>query len=86
MAACTVHQGPGLTNATTGLTEAAKSRTPLLVLAAESCGTPLELPDRPGGAGHLGGGDRGTGPAPATAVADAFGSHSGPDWSAVRSS
>jgi thiamine pyrophosphate-dependent acetolactate synthase large subunit-like protein len=32
---CTVHQGPGLTNATTGLTEAAKSRTPLLVLAAD---------------------------------------------------
>jgi len=31
----TVHQGPGLTNALTGLTEAAKSRTPLLVLAAE---------------------------------------------------
>src|ERR1700722_12774306 len=29
----TVHQGPGLTNALTGLTEAAKSRTPLLVLA-----------------------------------------------------
>jgi len=32
----TVHQGPGLTNAITGLTEAAKSRTPLLVLAAEA--------------------------------------------------
>ncbi len=32
----TVHQGPGLTNALTGLTEAAKSRTPLLVLAAEA--------------------------------------------------
>ncbi|MGH3280457.1 MAG: thiamine pyrophosphate-binding protein, partial [Trebonia sp.] len=31
-----VHQGPGLTNAITGLTEAAKSRTPLLVLAAEA--------------------------------------------------
>jgi acetolactate synthase I/II/III large subunit len=30
-----VHQGPGLTNALTGLTEAAKSRTPLLVLAAD---------------------------------------------------
>ncbi len=30
-----VHQGPGLTNALTGLTEAAKSRTPLLALAAE---------------------------------------------------
>ena len=32
---CTVHQGPGLTNAVTGLAEAAKSRTPLLLLAAE---------------------------------------------------
>ena len=31
----TVHQGPGLTNALTGITEAAKSRTPLLVLAAD---------------------------------------------------
>ncbi|WP_214317430.1 thiamine pyrophosphate-binding protein [Nonomuraea sediminis] len=30
-----VHQGPGLTNAMTGLTEAAKSRTPLIVLAGE---------------------------------------------------
>jgi thiamine pyrophosphate-dependent acetolactate synthase large subunit-like protein len=36
MAACSVHQGPGLTNAITGLTEAAKSRTPLLVLAADT--------------------------------------------------
>jgi thiamine pyrophosphate-dependent acetolactate synthase large subunit-like protein len=31
-----VHQGPGLTNTMTGLAEAAKSRTPLLVLAGES--------------------------------------------------
>ena len=31
-----VHQGPGLTNALTGITEAAKSRTPLLVLAPEA--------------------------------------------------
>ena len=31
-----VHQGPGLTNATTGITEAAKSRTPLVVLAADT--------------------------------------------------
>ncbi|WP_020667046.1 thiamine pyrophosphate-binding protein [Amycolatopsis nigrescens] len=30
-----VHQGPGLTNAMTGIAEAAKSRTPLLVLSAE---------------------------------------------------
>jgi acetolactate synthase-1/2/3 large subunit len=34
-AALTVHQGCGLTNAMTGLTEAAKSRTPLVVVAAE---------------------------------------------------
>src|SRR5215475_14315094 len=34
--AVTVHQGPGLTNAMTGIAEAAKSRTPLLVLAAEA--------------------------------------------------
>jgi len=32
----TVHQGPGLTNALTGLTEAAKSRTPLLLIAAQA--------------------------------------------------
>ena len=30
-----LHQGPGLTNALTGITEAAKSRTPMLVLAAD---------------------------------------------------
>ena len=35
-AALSVHQGPGLTNALTGLTEAAKSRTPLVVLAPEA--------------------------------------------------
>lgn len=33
--AVSVHQGCGLTNAMTGITEAAKSRTPLLVLAAD---------------------------------------------------
>jgi thiamine pyrophosphate-dependent acetolactate synthase large subunit-like protein len=36
VAACSVHQGPGLTNAITGLTEAAKSRTPVVVLAADT--------------------------------------------------
>ncbi|NUR68892.1 MAG: thiamine pyrophosphate-binding protein, partial [Streptomyces sp.] len=36
VAALSVHQGPGLTNALTGVAEAAKSRTPLLVLAAEA--------------------------------------------------
>ncbi len=33
---CSVHQGPGLTNTLTGLTEATKSRTPLLLLAADT--------------------------------------------------
>jgi thiamine pyrophosphate-dependent acetolactate synthase large subunit-like protein len=33
---CSVHQGPGLTNTMTGLTEAAKSRTPVLLLAGET--------------------------------------------------
>lgn len=33
---CSVHQGPGLTNTMTGLTEAAKSRTALLLLAADT--------------------------------------------------
>jgi acetolactate synthase I/II/III large subunit len=36
VAVLTVHQGCGLTNAMTGLAEAAKSRTPLVVLAAEA--------------------------------------------------
>ena len=31
-----VHQGPGLTNAITGLTEAAKSRTPVVLVAADT--------------------------------------------------
>ncbi len=35
----TVHQGCGLTNAMTGITEAAKSRTPLLIVAAEPAAT-----------------------------------------------
>ena len=38
---CSVHQGPGLTNTLTGLTEAAKSRTPLLVLAADTAASAL---------------------------------------------
>ena len=36
VAAVTVHQGCGLTNTMTGLAEAAKSRTPLVVVAAEA--------------------------------------------------
>ncbi len=38
---CSVHQGPGLTNAVTGLAEAAKSRTPLLLLAGDAPGAAL---------------------------------------------
>ena len=37
----TLHQGCGVTNAMTGMTEAAKSRTPLLILAAEPAATAL---------------------------------------------
>ncbi len=37
-----VHQGPGLTNAVTGITEAAKSRTPLLVLTADVAGAAVQ--------------------------------------------
>ena len=40
-AVVTVHQGCGLTNAMTGIAEAAKSRTPMLVLAAEPAATAL---------------------------------------------
>jgi len=36
LAVLSVHQGPGFTNAVTGITEAAKSRTPMLVLAPEA--------------------------------------------------
>jgi thiamine pyrophosphate-dependent acetolactate synthase large subunit-like protein len=36
-----VHQGPGLTNTVTALTEAAKSRTPLIVLAADTPGAQI---------------------------------------------
>ncbi|GAA1859586.1 thiamine pyrophosphate-binding protein [Asanoa iriomotensis] len=38
VAVLSVHQGCGLTNAATGICEAAKSRTPLVVLAAEATG------------------------------------------------
>ena len=41
LAACSVHQGPGLTNTMTGLTEAVKSRTPLLLLAPETAASAL---------------------------------------------
>src|SRR5919201_560584 len=36
VACASVHQGPGLTKAITGLTEAAKSRTPIVLLAADT--------------------------------------------------
>jgi thiamine pyrophosphate-dependent acetolactate synthase large subunit-like protein len=36
VSALSLHQGCGLTNAMTGITEAAKSRTPMLVLAADT--------------------------------------------------
>jgi thiamine pyrophosphate-dependent acetolactate synthase large subunit-like protein len=36
LCALSVHQGPGVTNALTGVVEAAKSRTPLIVLAPEA--------------------------------------------------
>lgn len=39
VALVSVHQGCGLTNAATGIGEAAKSRTPVIVLAAETAGS-----------------------------------------------
>ncbi|HEX9335059.1 MAG TPA: thiamine pyrophosphate-binding protein, partial [Pseudonocardiaceae bacterium] len=36
VAVASVHQGPGLTNAVTGIAEAAKSRTPLIVLTGDT--------------------------------------------------
>ena len=38
---CTVHQGPGVTNTLTALTEAVKARTPLLLLAGDIATTAL---------------------------------------------
>ncbi|HEY3019850.1 MAG TPA: thiamine pyrophosphate-binding protein [Solirubrobacteraceae bacterium] len=43
---CTVHQGPGLTNAMTGLAEAAKARTPLVVVAGEVATTAVAVNQR----------------------------------------
>ncbi len=71
VAALSVHQGCGLTNAMTGITEAAKSRTPMLVLAAE-VSNPLSNfhVDQPALAAAVGAvSTRVT--SPATAVADA---------------
>src|SRR5687768_11137671 len=36
LTALSVHQGPGITNAMTGIAEAAKSRTPMIVLVPEA--------------------------------------------------
>ncbi|MBO0682863.1 MAG: thiamine pyrophosphate-binding protein, partial [Candidatus Dormibacteraeota bacterium] len=41
VAVCSVHQGPGLTNTVTGLAEAAKSRTPLVLLAADTAASAI---------------------------------------------
>ncbi|GIF44453.1 thiamine pyrophosphate-binding protein [Actinoplanes xinjiangensis] len=62
----TVHQGGGLTNAMTGIAEAAKSRTPLIVLAVEPAAGRVDQ----GALAHAVGavGDRVHGPA--SAVAD----------------
>lgn len=38
---CTVHQGPGVTNTLTALTEAVKARTPLLLLAGDVATTAM---------------------------------------------
>ena len=38
---CTVHQGPGLTNTLTALTESVKNRTPVLLLAGDTATTAL---------------------------------------------
>ncbi|MDR3080842.1 MAG: thiamine pyrophosphate-binding protein, partial [Streptomyces sp.] len=57
VALLSVHQGCGLTNATTGIGEAAKSRTPLLVLAAETAGAAVNsnfAMDQPGLARSIG--------------------------------
>ncbi len=71
VAALSVHQGPGLTNAMTGIAEAAKSRTPMLVLAAEAT-QPLSnfYVDQPALAEAVGARSMRVS-SPATAVADA---------------
>jgi thiamine pyrophosphate-dependent acetolactate synthase large subunit-like protein len=41
VAICSIHQGPGLTNTLTALGEAAKARTPMLVLSADTAASTL---------------------------------------------
>jgi thiamine pyrophosphate-dependent acetolactate synthase large subunit-like protein len=54
-----VHQGPGVTNALTGVVEAAKSRTPLIVLAPEATSSRSNFfVDLPGLAAAIGAGFR----------------------------
>src|SRR5262247_4372435 len=68
-----VHQGPGLTNAMTGITEAAKSRTPLIALAADTAAGAVQSNfriDQPGLAAAVGAAHVRLGSAD-TAVADA---------------
>jgi thiamine pyrophosphate-dependent acetolactate synthase large subunit-like protein len=57
--ALSVHQGPGVTNALTGIVEAAKSRTPMVVLAPEATSARSNFfIDLPGIAASIGAGFR----------------------------
>ncbi|HEX3762233.1 MAG TPA: thiamine pyrophosphate-binding protein [Kofleriaceae bacterium] len=59
LTALSVHQGPGVTNAVTGIVEAAKSRTPLIVLAPEATNPRSNFfVDLPGLAAAIGAGFR----------------------------
>jgi thiamine pyrophosphate-dependent acetolactate synthase large subunit-like protein len=59
LTALSVHQGPGVTNALTGIVEAAKSRTPLVVLAPEATNPRSNFfVDLPGIAAAIGAGFR----------------------------
>jgi acetolactate synthase I/II/III large subunit len=59
LTALSVHQGPGVTNALTGIVEAAKSRTPLIVLAPEATSPSSNFfIDLPGIAAAIGAGFR----------------------------
>jgi thiamine pyrophosphate-dependent acetolactate synthase large subunit-like protein len=72
LCALSVHQGPGVTNALTGVVEAAKSRTPMVVLAPEASNPRSNFfVDLPGLAAAIGAGFRRV--TAARAVADAAG-------------
>ena len=66
-----VHQGPGLTNAMTGIAEAAKSRTPLLVLTPEAPGRHSNFYVDVAALAHAVGAEHVRAGNPATAVSDA---------------